>query len=53
MCVSDNKKIIKKKRKGKQKGKLIKDMKIEIIIKSIRLRHKNIAFFKEILAFSN
>ena len=51
MCVSDNKKKIIIKRKGK--GKLIKDMKIEIIIKSIRLKHKNQAFFKEILALSN
>ena len=51
MCVSDNKKIIIIKRKGK--GKLIKDMKIEIIIKSIRLKHKNQAFFKEILALFN
>ena len=50
MCVSDNKK---KKFKRKGKGKLIKDMKIEIIIKSIRLKHKNQAFFKEILTLSN
>ena len=51
MCVSDNKNNNLKKRKGK--GKLIKDMKIEIIIKSIRLMHKNLSFFKEILALSN